>query len=275
MKLDIAISPCPNDTFIFGYMEKEGFKNNPVEFHFHDVEKLNELALSEQRYTVSKNSFYAVLKLSEHYDLLDSGGALGRGCGPLLVSGSQEKKNDISLLLKNKKQILIPGRMTTANLLLQLFLSDRGIHPEGIELIPLRYDKIIDRLKTDPGSLGLIIHEERFTFMKAGCSSIQDLGEWWENKTGLPIPLGGICLRKDHSSIKNELENAIRESIRKARKNDTPVMPFIKKHSQSLDDEVIRAHINLYVNEFSLDTGNTGKEAIAALREAAVSAGLL
>ncbi|MDH5655484.1 MAG: 1,4-dihydroxy-6-naphthoate synthase, partial [Spirochaetia bacterium] len=268
MSLDIAISPCPNDTFIFGYLEKKGFLDQPVELFFHDVEELNQIALEEQRYSVSKNSFYAVLKLQDSYELLNSGGALGRGCGPLFITGPQNEPTDLETLLKKHKRILVPGLMTTAFLLLQLFLADRGIDPGRIEFIPLRYDKIIHQLKTGTEALGLIIHEERFTFAKDGCRSLQDLGFWWEKKTNLPIPLGGICLRKDRMKIKEGLEDAITESIKKARKDTAPIMNFIKNHAQSLEESVIRSHIELYVNDFSLDTGSEGREAIQALKEA-------
>ena len=275
MKLDIAISPCPNDTFIFAYLGLNGFQNREVELHFHDVEKLNEIALENQEFTVSKNSFYTILKLSDSYELLESGGALGRGCGPLLISNLQTGENQLQNILKKNRRILIPGCHTTANLLLHLYLNDREINPDEIEFIPMRYDKIINSLKTNSDSLGLIIHEERFTFMKEGFHAVRDLGKWWEEKYDLPIPLGGICLRKDKLDIKEELQESIKESIHRARQNISNIMPFIRKHAQSLDDDVIRAHINLYVNDFSLNQGNEGREAVRALKEAAIKARLL
>ena len=174
------------------------------------------------------------------------------------------------------ERILIPGRWTTAHLLLRLYLSRLGADLNRIEFVPTRYDRIMPLLKSGEERFGLIIHEERFTYQKLGLVSLQDLGEYWESQTGLPIPLGGIAVRKDIApEIKDRIQAGIKESLQKSWDNPGEARPFIKKYSQSLEDQVIQSHIDLYVNSYSLDYGADGAEALKVLAGEAKNAGLL
>ncbi len=275
MLYDLAISPCPNDTYIFyNFIQNGPFRGLPV--HFADVEELNIRAVSESRHTIAKLSFAAILHLQETgaYRLLDTGAALGRGCGPILISSW--KGMSLTEILKQSKtpEILIPGSWTTANLLTVLYLSGLGLPLSDFIIRPLRYDLILKRMQETP-SLGVIIHEERFTYGRLGFDTLQDLGDWWEGSTGLPIPLGGITVRSDVSGKdQDRIESSIKESIDAARKNPEGLMPFIRSHAQSLEDSVIRSHIELYVNEFSLSLGKEGEMAVKALSDRIREAGI-
>ena len=272
MKLDLAISPCPNDTFIFCHMAKSGVDGNPVGLVFADVEELNQRALNEGRHRVTKMSYYAMYRARERYRLLRSGGALGHGCGPLLLA--YETVSEEKMLTKIKR-VLIPGEHTTANLLLRLYLSDRGVDLNQVEFEARRYDEIMPAMNHGEADFGVIIHEERFSYQEQGLCSVVDLGAWWEQTTGHPIPLGCIGVRKDVPvELDRAIETAIRSSISRARRDPASVAAFVKEHSQSLSDLVIQAHIALYVNEYSEDVGETGEEAIAELFRRAEEAGL-
>lgn len=275
--LDLAISPCPNDTFIFGHMIRDGAGGANVEVHFADVEELNRRAIEEGRHIVTKLSFFAMSTLRERYELLHCGGALGRGCGPLLISGRDFADDEGRALdaLRNGGRVLIPGRWTTANLLTHLYLSDRGLDVNAIEFVPVRYEKIMPALKDGEAEFGVIIHEERFTFQRHGLHRTTDLGEWWESSTGHPIPLGCIAVRKDHAHLREQIEDSIRASIDKAYAQPESLSDFIKQDPQALEDDVIRAHIDLYVNEFSKDMGTTGTAAVDELFRRADAAGIL
>ncbi len=262
--MDLAISPCPNDTFIFYHMKQAMPELNLV---FADVEELNHRALTEKRHEISKLSFYAILR-AKGYRLLDCGGAMGQGCGPLILFGGRAPGSIAQL-----KRILIPGKFTTARLLLELFLAENHPNPASVERVPIRYDRILPALAEEEA--GVIIHEERFTYPSYGYSCAQDLGEWWESSTGLPIPLGGIVLREDCAQRGEEIETRIRDSLRKAWADPASVRDFVKCYSQSLEDSVIQSHIDLYVNRYSESLGETGHKALAVLREKAAAAGLL
>lgn len=261
--IDLAISPCPNDTFIFYNMHRH---HPEIELVFADVEELNQRALGEARHVLTKMSFYAILKASR-YTLLSCGGALGWGSGPILLSGRDNRP------LEDMKEILVPGPNTTACLLLDLYLSQR-FPGRKFKRTPVRYDRILPMLR-DGAEAGVIIHEERFTYPAFGLSPVQDLGAWWESETGLPIPLGGICARKDAGAeFAARAETWIRESLSEARANPAAVRPFVKQYSQSLEDPVIDQHIALYVNDFSFDMGETGRRAVDELEKRARAAGL-
>lgn len=260
--IDLAISPCPNDTFIFYNMHR---MHPEIELVFADVEELNRRALTDARHALTKMSFYAVLK-AERYELLSCGGALGQGLGPILLS---------NLPLKDITEILIPGPNTTASLLLDLFLSEQHPAPASVKRLPVRYDKILPMLRAG-AEAGVIIHEERFTYAATGLKALQDLGDWWEKETGLPIPLGGICARKDlGSGFAKDAEQMIRESLLQAWKDPGSTQDFVKCYSQSLEDSVIQQHIELYVNDFSLDLGEKGRQAVSELKRRAAAAGLV
>lgn len=263
MNLDIAFSPCPNDTFIFHALIHQliGATSYSLASFISDVEELNLRAFSET-HAVTKLSFGAYLKLKDRYTLLDSGSALGFGCGPLLVA----KENLQSL---ETACIAVPGRYTTAFLLLQLW------HPGLTNFSFVRFDEILPGIAAGRFDAGLIIHEGRFVYPSYRCIQIVDLGQWWESQTGLPIPLGCIAIRQDMLAYQTTMENLIRESIEYARRNPSASRDFIKKYAQELDDDVIRQHIALYVNEFSLSLGEAGRQTVITLEEKARCHGIL
>ncbi len=263
MKLDLAISPCPNDTFIFHHLIQNGIAGHPVGTTFADVEELNRRALEKQRHQITKLSFFAMSKLQQKYELLNCGAALGHSCGPLLISYN---KTTPASLASSLSRLLIPGRWTTANLLLQLFLGEMGIDTQKVAPIYRRYDQIIPSLLQGDADFGLIIHEERFTYQEQGLYLVQDLGEWWEKSSGLPIPLGCVAVRRDlPEQLRRSVESSIRTSLKNARSNPAATLTFIKQHAQSLQNEVIEQHIKLYVNQFSEDLGAEGHKAVEEL----------
>ncbi|MGC8602947.1 MAG: 1,4-dihydroxy-6-naphthoate synthase [Desulfomonilaceae bacterium] len=258
-ELSLAFSPCPNDTFIF-----HGLLHNCVDTcgysfttHIDDVEKLNEHAF-KQVFQITKLSFYAYLLLKEQYEILDSGSALGFGCGPLVVA---RKGYNFSA----NSRIAIPGIHTTAFLLLRLWNSEI----RNVEVT--RFDRILPGVESGEYDAGLIIHEGRFVYQDYGCVKIVDLGEWWEKKTKSPIPLGCIAIRKDADTIvhKKLVEQIIRNSVEFAAANRYYSRPFVLGHAQELDEKVIDGHIDLYVNDFSLSLGDVGTKAIQTLYEMA------
>ena len=264
MNIDLAISPCPNDTFIFYHLIQKGIssKKEALQSVFADVEELNRRAIQEQKHVITKISFSAMFHAQKHYELLNCGGAMGHNCGPLLIS---HENINLDEALQKIKKVAVPGYWTTAKLLLDLFLKEKKTR-EKVEYISMPYNKIIPELKKRSIDFGLLIHEERFSIVKQKLYALQDLGAWWEMDTKLPIPLGCIALRKDFSEkIASTLEKKIRESIEFSYKNIPLVLPFIKNHAQTLDEAVIQAHIKLYVNKFSFDFGEKGKKAIQEL----------
>lgn len=263
--LDIAFSPCPNDTFIFHAMVVGCTDNGRFRFvpHMDDVEALN-LKAFDKTFPVSKLSFYAYLKLRKHYEILESGSALGYGCGPLLVG-----KTDC--IPGPAAKIAIPGEFTTAHLLLKLW------HPKFTNVEITRFDNILEGVQSGRYDAGLIIHEGRFVYPRYGLKKIVDLGQWWEEQTGLPIPLGCIAIRKDHPFIfyKREIESILKRSVSYAFNNRASSRAFIKTHAQELEDKVIDGHIDLYVNSFTLSLGETGNRAVQKLEEMAGAKRLL
>ncbi len=263
--ISIAYSPCPNDTFLFYHLVHGKVPNyESVSEELWDVENLNEFA-KLGKYPVTKISFAAYFSVIENYILLEIGSALGRGCGPMVV-----RKKGSSANLTSCKQILVPGLLTTANLLLSLYTE--GTH----EPIPVRYDFIIPKLLSGESELGIIIHEERFTFESRGLEKVIDLGEWWESTSGLPIPLGAIAIRRNiERSAALAFQRSLQKSLEMAYTDSDAMYRYIKENSQNKDDAVIRSHINLYVNEFTKSLGDEGHKAILYLREKAIKAGFL
>ncbi len=264
--LTLGYSPCPNDTFIFyalthGRIPVPGFT---VKERLEDVETLNRLAL-EGRLDLTKVSYHAFGHLRDHYALLRSGGALGRGCGPLVIA---PQATDMTQL--RGRRIAVPGRLTTANLLLQLYGAGYD------DLLVLPFDRIMPALRHGEAEAGVIIHESRFTYRDAGFHEVLDLGAWWEKETGLPIPLGGILARRDlgRETIA-AADRALRASLAYAWQHPGETRAYIKQHAQELDDQVIDAHIGLYVNDFSLDLGPEGLMAIETLFSRAEARGLM
>ena len=263
MNVDIAFSPCPNDTFVFHAMLHGGIHTDPFTFvpHIADIEELNHLAFKET-YPITKLSFYAFLLLKDRYVLLDSGSALGYGCGPLLVAKQ-------SLASIKDARIAVPGRYTTAYLLFQLWQGGC----KHIEF--MRFDQILPAIASGRLDAGLIIHEGRFVHPAYGCIKIVDLGQWWETQTHQPIPLGCIAIHKEMLEHKSTIESFLRASTGYAMDHPNASKEFIKTYAQELDDRVIAEHISLYVNKFTLSLGQAGRSAIKTLEEKARCQGIL
>jgi 1,4-dihydroxy-6-naphthoate synthase len=264
--LTLGYSPCPNDTFIF-YPLVHGLVASPglgFRERLEDVETLNRLALSGEL-EISKISFHLLGFIRPDYCLLRSGGALGRGCGPLVVSkrlgGMDELKG---------KRIAAPGRYTTACLLLRLY--DPGL--DNIVFLP--FHEIMGAVASGSVDAGVIIHESRFTYPDYGLTRLLDLGEWWERDTGHPIPLGGIVAKRSlgRETIKT-VEGLIRSSVEYGFAHPGKADSYIRAHSQEMSEEVCAAHIRLYVNSFSIDLGGEGEAAVNTLMTRAEAAGLI
>lgn len=251
--LSLGFSPCPNDCFIFdallhGKIDAEGIKFKPV---IQDVETLNKKAF-RNKLDITKLSFFAFAKVQKKYSLLDAGAALGFGVGPIVIS------KDIAVKIQDTRlKVAIPGVNTTANLLFSLSF------PKTKNKTEVLFSKIEDEVLSGKYDLGVIIHESRFTYIDKGLKKIIDLGEWWEEQTKSPIPLGCIAIRKTFpKEVQKKVERIIRRSVEYAFANPDSSQPFVKKYSQEMDDRVIKEHINLYVNRFSVSLGRKGKNAV-------------
>ena len=252
MRLSLGFSPCPNDTFIFDALVNNKIDTGKIRFDviLEDVQTLNQWAI-QQRLAITKISYGVLPLVTEKYIVLNSGCALGKGVGPLLISSDQQK----SLPVKDQL-IAIPGEHTTAHLLFSL------AYPEALNKIFLRYDEIENFVKAEKG-LGVIIHENRFTYEEKGLKKIVDLGEHWEQHTNTPIPLGGIVAqRKLEPALQKQVDRLIKKSIEYAFSNYPGLTDYTRKNSQEMSEDVMRKHIDLYVNDYSLELGTKGKEAI-------------
>jgi 1,4-dihydroxy-6-naphthoate synthase len=264
--LTLGFSPCPNDTFMFyplvhGLVDTGGLSYRE---RLEDVETLNRLALAGEL-DVSKVSYHALGHIRDDYALLRSGSALGRGCGPLLVAADRIDPADL-----RGRTIAVPGRYTTAKLLLQLF------DPALDKFIVMPFNELIDAVLTGNVDAGLIIHESRFTYQGFGLHKLLDLGEWWEGETGLPIPLGGIVARRSLGvETIAAVERALKAGVGYARTHPDEAARYIGEHAQEMSPEVCAAHIGLYVNDFSADLGDEGIRAITCLLQRAEEAGLI
>ncbi len=261
----LGYSPCPNDTFIF-FALVHGQIEGAVEFCevLEDIETLNRMTL-EGGLDVSKISFHAFAHLRQRYCLLRAGGALGRGCGPLVVGG---EKMDAGGL--RGKRIAIPGRLTTAALLLRLF------DPEIEDLVVMPFHEIMTAAARGEVDAGVIIHESRFTYPQHGLHKVIDLGEWWEESSGHPIPLGGILARRDLGvELIERIDRSLKASVEYAHAYPDRVWDYVRRHAQEMDEEVMQAHIDLYVNRYTLDYGEDGEAAIEDLFERAERAGIV
>jgi 1,4-dihydroxy-6-naphthoate synthase len=257
MKYTLGFSPCPNDTFIFDALVNEKIDTEGIQFEvkLEDVETLNELAIN-QSLDFTKVSYGVLPLISENYKVLNSGSALGKGVGPLLIS-----KNMLPVELVDNCKIAIPGENTTAHLLFSLAF------PNAKNKVFRRYDEIENFvIESDENALGVIIHENRFTYFEKGLQKIIDLGEYWEKKTGFPIPLGGIVSKRNiDEEISARVDALIKQSIEYAYKNYPLLTEYVKIHSQEMNPEVMKKHIDLYVNQYSLSLGDCGKKAIQNL----------
>ncbi len=249
---DLGFSPCPNDTFIFYALVSAKLKKCRVHFRemLADVESLNGLAF-RQTLEVTKLSYHAFGHLLDDYVLLRSGSALGRGCGPLLIS----RRPCVPEELRDRR-VAIPGRYTTAAMLLML-------HGEYHNLVEMSFEQIMPAIKGGGVDAGAIIHESRFTYERQGLSKVVDLGSWWEEVTKLPVPLGGICARRDlgHKKLA-EINSCVRESVAYALTNPQIPMDYVRRHAQEMEDEVMARHIGLYVNSFTEDLREEGLNAV-------------
>jgi 1,4-dihydroxy-6-naphthoate synthase len=271
VELSLAFSPCPNDAYIFAAWAQGLLPDAPpVRVVVDDAETLN-LAALEERYAVTKVSYGAVPALLNRYRVLRAGGALGRGCGPLVVAKPDRDGVAPTLTqLGHDARFAIPGTMTTAHLLLRLALGDE------IDASPMRFERIVDAVAAGDYDAGLLIHESRFSYEKAGLACVADLGAWWESTTKHPIPLGAIVAHRDlDSETIRQIEAGIRASLRFAREHEKTIMPYVREHAHESDEAVIRAHINLYVNDHTVDVGEDGIAAVRELFDRAARAGLL
>lgn len=265
-KLRFGFSPCPNDTFAFhalvhGQVPLPGFSLEPF---LADVEELNRRALKAEL-ELSKLSFHALAHVLDDYVLLRSGAALGRGCGPLLVARPGFEPGN---LLKIK--VAVPGRYTTAHLLLTLHL---GTTPQ---VEPMLFSEVMPAVARGGYDAGLIIHEGRFTYERLGLNRLVDLGQWWEAETGLPIPLGCIAARRDLGrDTALALEKALAGSVAQAWAHPEASRDYVLAHAQEMEAEVVDQHIGLYVNSFTQDLGAEGLRAVEYILEKGRAAGLL
>jgi len=264
-KLRIGFSPCPNDTFIFdalihGKIDAEGLD---FDLHMADVEELNQMAFRGEL-DITKLSYHAFLQVLDEYIMMDSGSALGNNCGPLLIknSGAENPASD--------DLIAIPGKYTTANFLLNY------VFPELQNKKEILFSDIESSIKSKKVSAGLIIHENRFTYADRGFEKVKDLGEHWEESTGMPIPLGGIAIKRNlDKDLQEKVQRLIRKSLEFAFENPAESLGFVKQHAQEMDAEVMQKHINLYVNDYSLSLGEKGKVAIQYMYDFSVETKLI
>ena len=262
-ELSLGYSPCPNDCFIFYALAHDKVAiGTHWQVRLEDVEALNQLA-RQGALDITKVSYHAYGHLTEDYVMLRSGGALGRGVGPLIVT-----KNAPGNLAG--RRVAVPGGLTTANLLLKLS------QPDHLEVVQLRYDAIMPAVAAGEVDAGLIIHESRFTYPEYGLMKHLDLGGWWEGETGLPLPLGGIAARRSlGAEALTRIDRAVQDSLRYAYAHLKEVEPYIAAHAQEMSADVRRKHIDLYVNDFSLNVGDVGERAVQTLLGRAQARGLV
>lgn len=254
--IKLGFSPCPNDTFIFDALINNKIDTEGIDFicDAEDIEKLN-LRTIDEDLDMTKVSFNAFLHIADKYQLLDAGSALGTNCGPLLISRKPYTDSEI-----NNLSIAVPGKYTTAALLLDF------AYPEVTDVHEIMFNKIENKILKNIVDAGVIIHETRFTYQEKGLVKLRDLGEFWEQNTGFPIPLGGIVVRRDMpEELKARLSRIMKASVNYAFQNPESSKEFIKEHSTEIDDEIIRKHIDLYVTQYSKSLGIKGKDAITFL----------
>ena len=256
MKLTLGFSPCPNDTFIFDALVHQKIDTEGLDFEvvFADVEQLNKWAF-DGKLDVTKLSYNAFTHCIDKYILLESGSALGRNCGPILLKKAET-------ILTPDSKIAIPGKYTTANMLLSIS------NPEYTNKVETLFSEIENAILSGTADAGLIIHENRFTYHDKGLVKVKDVGEFWEDKTGLPIPLGGIVVNRDLPlEVQKKFARVLRKSVEFAIANRESSSEFVRCHAQEMETEVVDAHINLYVNEFSVSLGKEGRRSVEKVFE--------
>jgi len=268
MKLSLGFSPCPNDCFMFDAIVNRRIDLEGLEFdaRLADVEALNHAAFDGAA-DVTKVSYHAFAYCADRYVLLDAGSALGRNCGPLVISKREILRDEVAA---GGLRVAIPGRFTTANFLFSLAFpgarNKRELLFSDIEAAVLRGDQ----------DAGVIIHENRFTYAAKGLKKVIDLGEFWEGETGAPIPLGGIVVRRSlPDDVKDAVNRVVRRSVEYAFAHRDASLPYVREHAQEMDEAVMYKHIDLYVNDYSVDLGADGRRAVELLFARAASAGVV
>jgi len=261
MKLSLGFSPCPNDTFIFDALVNKKIDTGRLEFNvvLEDVQTLNEWAL-QGKLDISKISYGVLPLIINKYVLLNSGGALGKGVGPLLITNKEQGITNDEV---NESLIAIPGEHTTAHMLFTLAFTHAKKKVFKI------FNEIEDAVLNREVDAGVIIHENRFTYHLKGLHKLMDLGDYWEKETGVPIPLGGIVTKSVlEKNIIEEVDTLIKQSVQYAYKNNyEKLSTYVKEHSQELSEQIMRQHIDLYVNNYSIALGEEGKKAVLKLVE--------
>ncbi len=262
--LTLGFSPCPNDTFIFDALIHQKIDTEGLRFEvvLGDVEDLNRRAFRTEL-DITKLSYHAFAFLTENYALLHSGSALGNNCGPLLISKKTMEPNA-------EHRVAIPGKYTTANFLLGIAFPELSKKTETL------FSDIETVVLDEKFDMGLLIHENRFTYAERGLVCIADLGALWETRTGLPIPLGGIVVRRHFpSELQQKINRVLRRSVEFAQENPAQTLNYVAQHAQAMSREVMQQHINLYVNHFTVDLGEKGKAAVERLFEEAWALNLI
>jgi 1,4-dihydroxy-6-naphthoate synthase len=268
MTLTLGFSPCPNDCFMFDAMVHGRIDCEGLDFSVRmaDIEALNASAFAGDA-DVTKLSFHAYAYCANNYVLLDAGSALGRNCGPLLISRRTISTEEVA---SGELWIAIPGKYTTANFLLSLAF------PQATNKTERLFSDIEDALLDGTFDAGLIIHENRFTYEEKGLKKIIDLGEFWEAETGAAIPLGGIVInRRLPADVRQRVNRVMRRSVEYAFANRAASLPFVRANAQAMSDDVMNKHIDLYVNEYSIDLGTDGRRAVEVLFERARRSGVI
>ena len=258
MEISLGFSPCPNDTFIFDALVNKKIDTEGLDFsvHLQDVQTLNDWAISG-KLDVSKISYGVLPLLLDKYKLLSSGGALGKGVGPLLIAGKEidDLKSAIASM-----QVAIPGKNTTAHLLFSMAF------PQATNKTFLVFNQVEDAVLSGQVDAGVIIHENRFTYQDKGLVKLIDLGNYWDEQTNAPIPLGGIVIRKTmEAELGKRVDSLIKKSVAYAFKNYPAITDYVRLQAQEMNEDVMRKHIDLYVNEYSTDLGESGRKAVQQL----------
>jgi len=268
MKLSLAYSPCPNDCFMFDAMVHGRIDTEGLTFDVRllDIDALNAAALAGE-FDATKLSFHAYPYCADNYVLLDAGSALGNGCGPLLISKREIPQSEVAA---GGVRIAIPGRLTTANFLCGLAF------PQAQDKTPIVFSDIEPAVLDGRFDAGLIIHENRFTYAAKGLKKIIDLGEFWEGETGAPIPLGGIVVRRALSDgVQPAVNRVMRRSVEFAFAHPEASLPYVRAHAQEMSEEVMYKHIDLYVNQYSVNLGSEGRRAIELMFARANAVGIV
>lgn len=266
MHLTLGFSPCPNDTFIFDALVNGKIATEGLQFEYviADVEELNQRAFAGQLH-ITKLSYHALAHVLQGYQLLRSGSALGNNCGPLLIARHAIAATDIPHC-----RIAIPGKYTTANFLLSV------AYPTAQQKQVMLFSDIEQAVLDGVVDAGLIIHENRFTYQQKGLVKLIDLGEYWEQSTHLPIPLGGIAIQRQLPlSVRQTVERLVRQSVQHALQHPTDTLPYVSQYAQAMTTDVMMQHIELYVNDFSVDLGSLGEQAVTHLLDVAQQKGIM